>query len=332
VLTADVRFEGWTATDWRRFLHLWKPRALREEEEPTRPRGGVVAIHDGKSIRKVLHTAKGRVDPPVAPEGEPRVSLAELAAMHRTSWGLAAEFGALDEVMERFGARARRSDDFTDQALNLVHIVREMIDEGSIESWPRRLKGVPIPTRAMVGRTIDTLCAEDHAIVLGMFDEGELWTAFVARRRGPSFDVIAGPDELRPAMGLLSGDWRRDYRHLVRAVEERYGALSFGCFGEVESFRALQVDARPGAWGRAVAVRDIVLSPIPTGIGIALGADGARFAYQKLRGVRRRIDPFGLLDPVISHVRERLDARDARADEGELGFDPLGALRMLLRR
>jgi hypothetical protein len=35
---------------------------------------------------------------------------------------------------------------------------------------------------------------------------------------------------------------------------------------------------------------------------------------------------------VISHVRERLDARDHRADEGELGFDPLAALRLLLRR
>ena len=65
------------------------------------------------------------------------------------------------------------------------------------------------------------MCPPGKAIVLGMFQDGELWTAFIARRRAANFDVIAGPDELRREMGLLAGDWRRDYRHLVRSVEER---------------------------------------------------------------------------------------------------------------
>jgi hypothetical protein len=215
VLTADVRFEGWTTTDWTRFLHLWKPRAT-PEREPTRPRGGVLVIHDGARVRKLLHTRTGRVEPPRA---RWPIALDERAEAHQASWALAAHAGALDEVMERFGARARRSDDFVAQALSLVQIAREMIGEGAIDHWPRRLRGVPPPTDAMVHRAIDALCPHGQAICLGMFKEEELWTAFVARRRGGSFDVIAGPDELRPAMGLLSGDWRRDYAHLVRAVE-----------------------------------------------------------------------------------------------------------------
>lgn len=332
VLTPDVRFEGWTTQDWRRFLHLWKPRAS-PELEPSRPRGGIFAIHDGKTFRKVLHTIKGRVDPPITVLHEPRMSLAALADAHHASWGLCAHLGALDEVMERFGARSRRADDLTIQSLNLVTIVREMMAEGAIESWPRRLRGIPTPSTAMVHRTMDSLCADGHAIALGMFQEGELFTAFVARRRGTAFDVIAGPDELRPAMGLLSGDWRRDYRHLVRAVEDRYAPLAFGCFADVDSFRDLQVDAQPGAWGHAVAVRDIILSPIPLAVGLALGVDGARYAFHSLKMITSRLDPLGFLDPVLRSMRKRLGTAAGDKDvTSALGFDPMAALRALLKR
>ena len=163
--------------------------------------------------------------------------------------------------------------------------------------------------------------------------QGELWTAFVARRRGSGFDVIAGPDELRPAMGVLSGDWRRDYAHLVRAVEDRYAPVALGCFGEVETLRALQVDGKPGAWGRAVAMRELVVSPIPAGVGLALGFDGARYAFQSIKGVTSRIDPFGLLEPALRAIRKRLGAVAGDKDvEHVLGFDPIAALRALLRR
>jgi hypothetical protein len=328
VLTADVRFEGWTADDWERFIHLWKPRAP-PEREANRPRGGLLVIFDRSRVRKMLHTGKGRVDP--APSWP--VPLSELAAHQHASWALAAHAGALDELMERFGARARRSDDLSTQAISLVSIVREMLSEGAIDSWPRRLRGVPPPTEGMVRRSIDSLCADGRAILLGMFKDGELWTSFVARRRGPGFDVLAGPDELRSAMGLLSGDWRRDYRHLVRAVEERYAPLSFGCFAEVDTFRDLSVDARPGAWGRAVALRDIVLSPMPTAIRLALGFDGARYALESVKGITSRLDLFGFLDPMLRTFRKRLGSAAGDKDVGHvLGFDPMAALRALLRR
>ncbi len=342
MFTADVRFEGWTTEDWRRFLHLWKPRAARAEEEANRPRGGVIVVHDGVRVRKLLHTKKGRLPPPKpdapmpgdeAPLAPSPPTLARIAEAEGASWGLSAHFGSLDEVMERFGARARRGDDLTTQALLLAGIVREMIDEGAIETWPRRLRGIPLPTTPMVQRTLDSVCADEHAIALALFKDGALYTSFVARRRGYAFDVVAGPGHLRTQMGLLSGDFRRDYRHFVRAVEAEYAPLSFGCFAEADAFRALQLDARPGAWGRAVAVRDVVLSPIPTAVGLALGADGARLAWDKMRVVRRRVDPHGLLDPFVDGLRHRVaQAAGDRAVTGTLGFDPMAALRALLRR
>jgi hypothetical protein len=336
VLTADVRFEGWTAEDWQRFLSLWEPRSASPTAAatpaPGAPSGGLFVIHDGTAVRKLLHTANGRQDPPASWP----MPLDALAEAYGATWVVAATVGALDEVMERFGARARRQDDWTDQALSLVGIVREMMDEGTLQYWPRRLSGIPTPTAGMVHRALDSVCASGRAVVLGMFKGGELWTAFVGRRRGAAFDVIAGPDELRPAMGVLSGDFRRDYRHLVHAVEDRYAPLSLGCFGEVDTFRALAVDARPGAWTRAVALRDLVLAPVPTAVGLALGYDGARYAYEAVRMLSTRIDARltrGLLDPALVAVRKRLGTVAGNKDiENVLGFDPVAALRALLRR
>jgi hypothetical protein len=242
VLTADVRFEGWTTETWTRFLDLWKPRAT-PDREATRPRGGVIAIHEDGKLRKLMHTRTGRLDP----RGAWPIPLSELAEAHHASWALVAKAGALEDIMERFGARLKRQDDITSQALLVVQIVREMIQEGAVERWPKRLQGVPPPTEPMVRRSVDAVCPDGHAMVLGLFRHGELWTAGVARRRGQGFDVLAGPEELRPRMGVLSGDWRRDYRHLARAVEEEYAPVAMGCFAEVDRFRELQVDARPGA-------------------------------------------------------------------------------------
>lgn len=328
MLTADVRFEGWTTETWTRFLDLWKPRAT-PDREPTRPRGGVIAIHEDGKLRKLMHTRTGRLDP----RGPWPVPLPDLADAHHASWALAARAGALEDVMERFGARLKRQDDITSQALLVVQIVREMIQEGAIERWPKRLQGVPPPSEPMVRRALDAVCPDGRAMVLGLFNRGDLWTAGVARRRGQGFDVLAGPEELRPRMGVLSGDWRRDYRHLARAVEEEYAPVAMGCFAEVDRFRELQVDARPGAWGRASVVRDLILSPMTIGVRLALGADGARFAFEGFRTLVGKSDSLRRLEPYMTRARKRLGSAVGDHDVSHtLGFDPLAVLRALLRR
>ncbi len=344
VLTADVRFEGFTTDDWIRFVKLWQPRAA-PEREPTRPRGGVVVIHEDGQVLKLLHTRRGRLDPSATPSPAHEVAaralalraghpsaLGPLARQHHASWALSMRLGALDEIMERFGERARREDDLTAQSLHLVTIVRDLIAEGAIATWPQRLRGIPVPTPPVVRRTMDALCADGHTIGLALFDGGDLWTAFVARRRGPAFDLIAGPEELRAGIGLLSGDWRRDYRHFADAVEDCYGPLGFGCFAELSTFRALQTDPRPGAWSRAVAVRDVVIAPIPAAVGLALGFDGARFALRGLLTITARVAPLAFMGPAIDAARARVARVTGKDIPALLGFDPLAALRALLQR
>jgi hypothetical protein len=343
VLTADVRFEGWTTEDWIRFLHLWHPRA-RAEREATRPHGGIVIVHEGANVLKVLDTRRGRLDPGSAqangeashvralalPLDHP-ASLAAVARAHGTSWVLGVRLGALDEVMERLGARLKQEDDLTSQSLVLLGIVRELLAEGAIAAWPQRLRGFPIPTPHVIHRTVDTLCGDRRAITLGLFDGGGLWTCFVARRRGFSFDVIAGPDELRGALGLLSGDWRRDYRHLAASVEERYAPLGFGCFAELETFRSLQTDPSPGAWTRAVAVRDVIIAPMSTAMALGLGLDGLRYALRSLKTFITRVAPLGPLAPLLARARGSTGASE-KALAAQIGFNPMAILRALLER
>ncbi len=342
MLTPDVRFEGWTTDDWLRFLALWQPRAAPERES-NRPRGGLIVVHEDGQVLKLLHTRSGRLDPrAAAPAGaEPRAlalrtgqpsALGHLARAYHSSWAMGMRLGALDEVMERFGARSRRGDDLTTQSLLLVGIVREMIGEGAIATWPQRLRGIPVPAPSVLHRTLDALCPDGRTIALGLFDQGQLHTSFVARRRGGAFDVIAGPEELRPALGLLSGDWRRDYRHLARAVEELYAPVGFGCFAELETFRALQTDGRPGAWTRAVAVRDVVIAPMPLAVGVAIGFDGAHYALQGLRALTGRIAPVSAVAPLVASARARFAKATGKDVTTLLGFDPLAALRQLLQR
>jgi len=344
VLTADVRFDGWTTEDWIRFLHLWQPRA-KPEREPSLPRGGLVLVHEDGVVLKLLHTRRGRLDPASASPAQEASngralalrldhpqSLGAIAHRHQASWALGVRLGALDEVMERLGARLRRGDDLTTQLLVLIGICREMVTEGSIAAWPQRLRGFPVPTAHVVHRTIDTVCGDGRAIVLGLFDAGSLWTAFVARRRGFAFDVIAGPDQLRESLGLLSGDWRRDYRHLATAVEERYAPLGLGCFADLNTFRALQTDPSPGAWSRAVAVRDVVVAPMPPAVGLALGFDGLRYALRGLRVLTERIIPLALREPLLDAARSRLAKAAGKDTSAQSGFDPVALLRALMER
>ncbi|MFI5298559.1 MAG: hypothetical protein ACHREM_10715 [Polyangiales bacterium] len=352
MLTADARFEGWSPTDWSRLLSLFRASADAERDDVRVPRhdddapsGGLVVVHDRGRVRKVLHTSRGRIDPCAIhwpPERPPeqlddRPALATLADQARVHWVWALQTGALEELMERFGARVRRGDDALTQALIVFAAFRELLDEGLVESWPRRLQGVPVPTRQMVDRAIETLIPARKLATIALYDRGELWTALVVRRapqpkdEPARFDLIAGPMQLRRAMGVLSGDYHRDTRYFLEAVEGTYGPIALGVHGEVGTLRRLITSARPGDWARASALRDLVLDPVPSALMLPLGLDATRGLFELAGKVAKRFDPIGLAAPLIRMMGERLPKLPPGAG-GKPGFDPLDALRKLLVR
>jgi hypothetical protein len=86
----------------------------------------------------------------------------------------------------------------------------------------------------------------------------------------------------------------------------------------------------PGVRSRAVAVRDVVLSPVPTAVALALGVDTATFAWGHARARAKTFDPLGFFDPLMKSVREKLAPPHEGGPGGEIS--PLAALRALLRR
>lgn len=342
MLTRDVRLEGFDTEDWVRLATAIRPGPSRRGERLEQiaahqatssgtPRGGVIAVSTGARLRKLLSTRSGRLA--IADERWPD-SLAALAERHGARWAIELHTGALEELMDRFGERLRPEQDLMGQAVLLLSVLRELEMEGVVSAWPWRLNQWPALSERVLVRAFDALCPDGKVILVGIFDQGELSTCLAARRHDTGFDYLLGPEDLRGRMGLISGDWTRDYRHLVSAVEDQLGQLAVGCFGEYETFQRLAASEGPGVWAQAVAGRDIILSPIAPALALPLGIDVGRAAVATIRdlaewiGARSWVGPDSPLLPALDRI-ERLPVfdRDLRAI---LGFDPFALLRKLL--
>jgi len=293
----------------------------------------VIAITTAGRLRKLMGTELGRLDLAAQPWPEP---LEELALRYGARWSAELKTGALDELMERYASRLKREHEALSQVILFVGALRELEAEGQIRVWPWKLSAWPIPHERVVVRALDALCPDGKSVLLGVFQGGELFTCIVLRRKGPGFDLMLGPDGLRREMGLVSGDWRRDYRHLTRAAEQSAGPLALGCFGELETLRRLVEKPSPGAWAAAVAARDVVLSPAVPAVAIPLGIDVGRAAYVAVRDLAERMGAgswFGSDSPFSPALQRAREIAGVDRDIKEmLGFDPIVLLRRLLSR
>ena len=238
MITQDVSLDGFTASDWMRLADVFRTPTSGVGDEVAHEqagRGGVVAVTTGNRLRKLLHTKRGRLDLRV----DWPMKLPELAGRYDASWAVELAAGALEELVERFSERLRPRQEYLEQALELARALRELEAEGLVAMWPKRFADIPVPGSRVIHTALDMFCGDGRAIALGVFRHGELHTGLVARRRGMGFDRIVGPDELRSEMGLLSGDFRRDYRHFAAAAERNVAPLSLGVFGELLTFQAL---------------------------------------------------------------------------------------------
>ena len=205
MLTNDVRFEGFTSRDWERFLALWKPRAA-PTREASRRRGGLLVVHDGLVVRKIIHSERGRRVP-----GQPwPVDPAALARAEGASWVFMAKDGAIEALMDRWAERTKRGDDLTAQLLTLASIGEELLAEGRLELWPHRLAALRVPTEAMVHKALDIVCPDGKSLLLGVFHDGDLDTSIL--------------DELPPGRQSIATkrirahERERAYKHIRREV------------------------------------------------------------------------------------------------------------------
>jgi hypothetical protein len=335
VFTSDVSLEGFTHEQWTRLGDVWRPLEAPPPDAAsgTPGGGGVVAVTTGGTLRKLVSTRVGRLELREQPWPE---SLEALAARHGARWAAELSSGALDELMDRFGERLSPGQDYLAQWLEWLAICRELEAERAITLWPWRIGDLPVPSERAVGRALDLLCPSEKCLVLGVFEHGELSTCLVARRRGTGFDRLVGPDELKRELGLLSGDFRRDQRHVAAAVERRVGKIAVGCYAELATFRALAGAREPGAWARAVAAQDLVISPWMPAVALPLGLDAGRAAFRELSQLATQLGVGHFLsrEGPIAQALMSLERPSWLGDDVRkfLGFDPWDLLVKLLAK
>ncbi len=329
MLRPDIQVLDFTARDWLRLSDIFRPEpsSRAEPSSGSVERAGVMAVRSGDRVVKLLSFKRGRLPLPAADEP---ASAKALASANDATFALVASQTALEQLGDRFARRLERGQLFHAQLEAFVAALRELELEGELELWPTPFRDWPVPTERALGSALELLCPEGKVVVVGAFDGGELYTAAALRRAGTGVDFVLGPDRLREDMGLLSGDFSRDYRYLGGAVEARLGPVAVGCYAELRTFRTLSRSSEPGAWARAVAARDVVLTPVTRGVALPLGVDAGRAALALAQKLAQRFGGFERFSggferfgaPPLAPAFERAYAFVEGDLRRYLGFDP----------
>lgn len=339
MLADDLRFEGFDASAWLNLLSLFGRRAKPAPDgaaEPAAPAGDLAAPPPRGTLVIVLDAAArpcasfvtGRG--PVALAAFDPAGVSSLCAEHGAAAAVVVQDGAIDELTERAAEAALAEPDYVAQWLVLLRVARELEDEGLLHFWPPPQRRVPLPSAAMVRRALDLLLPDEHVLLLALWEGGALWTACALKRSGGALSAMVGPDRLLSWAGPLSGDYRRDQRALSRAVTRALGPVHLGLFAQRERVEQLLADPNPGAWARAVALRDVIIDPAPAYVHVAVGADAARAASRRASEWLGGLDLLGYVAPAGQFVREHVGR--VGSISAILGFNPLQALAARLRK
>lgn len=335
MISADLRVEGFDTPSWTQLISLFMPgldERLADHVEGAR--GTLTLVEDTE--RTVLTAIDSTRGPVHSLCGCLTGDLEQMALTHSVRRVVVLRAGTMEELSERLGLSARVSDDYVSQMLGLLRAVRGAMDAGHIRLWPNPFANVPIPPPGAIARALDILLPRDRALLVMLFKPGtspaQLATAAAVRRNHEGeIDLLAGPDLLRTWAGPTGGDWQRDYRVYVDAVSRNVAEVHMGIFSEVPTLEALlRRGGDPGAWAAETATRNMIISPVPAAVAVAVGADALRGVGRASAKALGGFDFAGRLLPLASQLRSRWLA--ARTVTDELGFDPLRVLATFLRR
>lgn len=325
----ETRWSGMDTRSWARLVSLVAPGMAplpprHHARDGSLPGGLLLVAHDGTRVLRALHTLRGVV----ATEGPwaGRETLAALAAQCDTRFAVALRRDAAERFMERVGGRCTTADDAVDTTLLALGVLRELIDDGALDVLPSPLRSVPLPPVEVVRATWDRVLPDGHSAVIALFEGPALVTGLALRRRGGVIDQVHGVESLRAWSGPLGGDFRRDHRVIRAAVERALGPVAVGLFAPEATVLDLLRAEAPGGWARAVAVRDVMVEPMPPWAAMATGVSALRAAADESR--RWAFSADGWLAKTTRKVIDLAGTIDLQA---VLGFDPLAVLGVVLR-
>jgi hypothetical protein len=333
MLSDEFRFEGFDTASWLNLLALFtlaEPDAQQERGSEAKlapmPRGLLLIVVD-ETGRPCAALVTGRGPVQIAADAD-LTDLASLCGRLGARRALRLREGAIEELTERVAERILYDSDYVSQWLTLVAVARELEDQGLIRWWPPRAR-LPLPTAGMLRRAFDLLLPDDRVMVVALWEGPELWTAVALQRRAGKLERIVGPELLLKWAGPLGGDYRRDQRAIRRAVEDALGPVHLGLFAQRQWIEMLLRDPSPGAWARAIALREVIISPAPSYVHVAMSADAARAVGRRARAWLGGLDVLGYLSPAAQFARSHVSRIGSVTET--LGFNPLQVIAARLR-
>jgi len=329
VADGTTRWSGMDARSWARLVSLVAPGMAplpprHHAREAALPGGMLLVAHDGTTVLRALHTLRGVVA--TGGEWSGRETLAALAAQSDTRFAVALRRDAAERFFERLGGRCTTEDDAVETTLMALGVLRELIDDGALDVLPTPLRTVPLPPVEVVRATWDRVLPEGHSAVVALFEGPALVSGVAVRRRGGVIDQVHGVESLRAWSGPLGGDFRRDHRVIRAAVERSLGPVAVGLFAPEATVMELLRSETPGQWAKAVAVRDVMVEPMPPWAAMATGVSALRAAADESR--RWALGADGWLAKTTRRVIDLAGTVDLQS---VLGFDPLAVLGVVLR-
>ena len=164
--------------------------------------------------------------------------------------------------------------DYESEASWLLRLAEHAVRGGLRRIHPNLPMNPPLPFGSTTEIALDLLLPPDHCLLLTVFDGAEIWTG-AALHRGAELDMLAGPTALRDWTGPLGGDWRRDQRVVLRAVERELGPVHLAVFAARPTAERLFASPAHGSWALSYLTKEIIVSPSPAYLTAALALDGA---------------------------------------------------------
>jgi hypothetical protein len=270
VISEDFAFFGFDEASWDRLVSL-----LAGSNEPH----GVLVVVVNRAAVPVacFHTERGSIAPSLLP---PPVDLEALCEVAEARACIVMRDRAMGELQSYLAEPLGKGQDFVSRVMRFVHVLRQLGNGSWLRVWPNPLPDLLLAAAPAAKPGTDLLLPDGHSVVLGVFEQGELWTAAVVRRNGGKLDVFAGPGAISEWVGPLGGAWQRDHRVLADAIEGELGPIHLGLFMERPTAERLIRDRQAGEWARAFATRDLIVHPLPGFVAAGLGFDVVRGAAQ----------------------------------------------------
>lgn len=281
MISEDFAFFGFDDISWDRLVSL-----LVGDNEPH----GVVVVVVNRAAVPVacFHTERGSIDPSSLPPPGDLEAVCEAAEARA---GIIMRARAMGDVESYLAAPLDPDQDFASRVMRFIRVLQELGNGNWLRVWPNPLPNVLLAAAPAAKSATDLLLPEGHSVMLGVFDQGALWTGAVLRRNAGNLDVLAGPLAISEWAGPLGGAWRRDHRVVAEGVERELGPLHLGLFMERPTAERLFRGRQGGDWALAFASRDLIVHPLPAFAAAGLGLDVVRGATQLAVQVFEGIEP-----------------------------------------